>query len=136
MNNSIKKPRLKDHIFILLILLAGIIFIAFLTDIFKRSGWNVRTGDIIWVGDSSFVFTLFFYAFSKLSTNRKILMTSIIAFINMVIAWCGYYYIFLKFNFLGNNVFLRSIAVFLYFFIPLIILLLLLFNKRKTKVQN
>jgi len=125
-----KKVKL-EHVPIILIVIANIIGMFFLTHAFEQNGLNIKTGDRIWVGDASIWIPIVFYFFTNFTLIKKIIYTIFLALANFIITWGGYYYIFLINKFANNNDLIRMFMLFLFFFIPLLIFICVLYLLKK-----
>jgi hypothetical protein len=135
-NRKVNICSLFENVLIILIVITNIIAVIFLTRAFMSAGLDVKTGDRIWVGDASIWIPIVFYFFTSFTSVKKVIYTTIVALLNFVTTWSGYYYLFLVFKFQSNNDFLRSIMLMLYFFIPLIMFIYGLYLLKKLFVKK
>jgi hypothetical protein len=136
-----KRMDKKDSIYISILIMLNIVAALYLQKYFIEEGLFYYSGDNIWVSDVSITGAAFFYFhfhFSKLSVLKRILYSAITLIASFVVAWGGYYYLFLILKFLRGNNFIRDILITLYFALPFSIILLVVFisGKKSKKVSN
>jgi len=132
-NRYRKNSNNKQNIFFNTLL--SVIFIMSVVSIYtiKQTGFDVKTGDLAWIGTASLYWILLSYFLIKHSFFKKNIYSIVIGISSTIITWIGYYFIFLKLDFLSNNSILRFLALFIYCYLPLAILIYITFFIKRIK---